>query len=188
MKITVPENISDITLGQSQKYERMIKNKDLSNEEFLNELVSIFSNVSKDVVSSIVVKDKLELQVDIIKALETECEYKNRFHIGKQEFGMIPNFDKITGNEYTDLQKYQEHSDDLHRLFAILYRPITKTDKSGNYQIEDYVGTSTYSELMKQTPMNIVHGCLGFFLSLSKTLDLVTLRSIHQEHQRVAVL
>ena len=188
MKIIVPENISDITLGQSQKYERVVNNKDLSNEEFLNELVSIFSNVSKDVVSTIVVKDKLELQADIIKALGTECEYKNRFKINGQEFGMIPNFDKITGNEYTDLQKYQENSDDLHRLFAVLYRPVTKTDKSGNYSIEDYIGTSRYSELMKQTPMNIVHGCLGFFLSLSKTLDLVILRSIHQEHQKVMVL
>ena len=56
-------------------------------------------------------------------------------------------------------------------MIAVLYRPITKTDKRGNYKIEKYKGTNGHIHLINKLPMSIVNGVLSFFLTLSNDLE-----------------
>ena len=88
------------------------------------------------------------------------------------KFGFIPNLDNLMANgEYTNLLDYSQGVGNLHKFMAVCYRPIVKKDKFDNYTIEKYEGSGKYSEAMKLIPMNIVNGCLGFFLTLRKDLE-----------------
>ena len=66
---------------------------------------------------------------------------------------------------------YSGNTDELHKLIAILFRPISGKDLLGNYTIVEYDGTAEYAEKMKETPLHIVNGALIFFFHLSKELQ-----------------
>lgn len=188
MKIIVPENISDITLDQFQRYELLKDVKDVSDMDFSNKFLNIFTGLPLKVCGNVVRKDYNDVLSAVINALDVECGFNQKFKIDDVEFGMIPNFDAITGDEYTDIVKYQGDTNNLHKLMAILFRPINLKDFSKNYSIVDYNGTSQYCETMKSMKMNIVNGCLGFFLTLSNDLDFHTLKYILEEQPRAVVL
>ena len=65
---------------------------------------------------------------------------------------------------------YNSEPENLHKLMAILFRPVVSKDITGNYKIAKYNGSEEYAETMKDTPLNIVNGALVFFLSLSREL------------------
>ena len=52
MKITLPENISEITLGQYQRYLTLIK-KDLDDYNFINNKIEIFKGLNKGIVEKL---------------------------------------------------------------------------------------------------------------------------------------
>lgn len=179
MKILLPENIQDITLEVFQKYSKIIERTDLDDYQFNKRKVSIFTGIKyKDLdnISNVDFEDIIK-QIDI--ALNIDAPFVDRFVLNDIEFGFIPNFDKIATKEFVDLSLYPV--DDVttyHKLIAILFRPIKNKDALGNYKIKSYNGTSKYSELMKQAPMNIVNGALIFFYSLAKELQASTKKSI----------
>ena len=97
---------------------------------------------------------------------------------------MIPNFDKISGSEYTDLIKYSTNIEDLHRLMAVAFRPVKFKDRYKNYQITKYNGTGELSDIMKDTPLSIAKGFNVFFLNLSKDLEVHILKSMAEEQAK----
>lgn len=175
MKIILPDNQNDITLGQYQKLMKLDKEADNYNDL----LFCLFTGIDISQIGGVKKKDKDEVLNHINNALDVVGEFKNTFTLDNINFGFIPNLDGITGDEYSDLVKYSNevsleddlNIDELHRLIAVLYRPIKSKDGLGNYLIEDYNGTSGHCDIIKQLPMAIVSGCLSFFLSLSIDLD-----------------
>jgi hypothetical protein len=172
MKIVLPDNLSDITLRLYQSF--MLLDKEADNYEEL--IFSLFTGIDIDDVKNVSKKDIDETLKHIYEGLQKEGDFKTRFTIDGIDFGFIPNFDKITGGEYSDLVSYSSnevegYNKDLNRLIAVLYRPITNTDKFKNYQIENYKGTSGHIEQINKLPMSIVNGVLGFFLTLSNDLE-----------------
>ena len=97
-------------------------------------------------------------------------DFQDRFTINGVEFGFIPNLEDITTGEYVDLSTHGMDIETLHKVMAVLFRPVSGEDAFGNYKIETYQGTKQYSEVMKYTPLNIVNGALVFFYNLSKEL------------------
>lgn len=168
LKVNIPNSLDDITVEQFQRL-NFLNDSDLEGERLDNEMLKLFTGVEN--VGDISKKDRAYILEAITNALTKVGEFKQRFKIGNIEFGLIPNFDKIVGSEYTDLIKYSENIEDLHRLIAVAYRPIKLKDVFKNYQIVNYSGTSELAELMKQTPMSIVNGFNGFFLTLSNDLE-----------------
>ncbi len=182
IKAIVPEDISDVTLGVYQDYELLndkLKEESIDVREYNKQKISLFSGIPYNRMNQVSYKDFASLLSDIDKALEQECKFENRFFIDDIEFGFIPNLQKITSGEFFDLQAYSKEVEDdkgipidtLNNLMAILFRPVRKKDKHGNYRIKDYKGTGQYGELMKRTPMHIVKGALVFFWSLSRELQ-----------------
>jgi len=188
MKITLPEHIGEITLGQFQRYHELNKRTDLSETAFNKRKIVIFTELKQKDIKYITQTDYEEIIEDIDQALELTPKFEQRFKIKDIEFGMIPNFDKMTTGEFADLDKYSGDVDKLHRLIAILFRPVTEEDVFKNYKIKDYNGTEGMAELMKLTPMHAVNGALDFFLNLSKELQKHTQRYTNQERRRVKQL
>lgn len=182
MKITLPENLSEIKLGQFQEYQEFCK--DLTGYSLQRLTVSIFTNTPVDMVDKFPNKDIEESYWQIMKSLETPCDFEKFVTIDDVEYGFHPNLDTITGAEWTDLERYQNEVKSTHRLMAILFRPIIKKDAKGNYEIETYNGTEKHAEKMKDMPLNIVNGALVFFLNLANELERHILKFTQKEHQR----
>lgn len=170
MKVTLPEHSRDITLYQYQKYAELLSRTDLNETQFEQRKIQIFTGIKPDEYIGLTQKDKDEILSQIETALNTPFEFEQRFTMEGIEFGFIPNLDKITAGEYFDLCKCGTDVNELHKLMAILFRPIVKKTRYGDYSIEDYKGTSDWSEAMKLTPMSVVNGALFFFLNLSTEL------------------
>jgi hypothetical protein len=180
----IPEDISDITLLQYQKFHQLNNREGLSKHEFNKRAISIFIEIPYHSLPRISFNDYETLVNGVVKALETGAPFKNRFTLYDLEYGFIPNFDEITQGEWVDLLEYQEDIKDHHKLMAILFREVEKKDKFGNYSIKPYEGTANRSEIFKEMPMNVVLGALGFFLTLSKELKISIQKSTRQAQMK----
>lgn len=174
MKLIIPEHLGDISLFQYQRYMA------LEDKQNLPYKIHIFTDLPLDYCRSIKILDAKRIGASIDKALQFSTEFQHRFKIKNIEFGFIPNLDKMTFAEYTDLQNYANDAENLHRLMAILFRPIYKKDGE-RYSIMPYNGTEEYAQIMLHTPMNIVNGALVFFWNLTNELSSSTQRYLTEE-------
>ncbi len=192
MKIILPESLNDITLGQFQKYNALIKREDLDMYNFNKRMIEIFTGVKANEVDNIKQTDLEDILNSIGIALNQTTEFKPTFKINDVEFGFIPNLDDITGGEFSDLSLYGMDVESLNNVMAVLFRPIAKKDSFGNYSIIPYQGTKLYADVMKYMPMSIVNGALVFFSSLANELLIYTQRFTKaeqaRENQRVTTL
>lgn len=118
------------------------------------------------------------------KALdERSDELINRFKIGDIEFGLIPDFDKITTGEFLDLSTYESDLGNIHRLMAILYRPVTST-RRGKYSIEKYEGSDKYKDIMLKVDAKVYTSVIGFFLTLNQVCMKILSTSFQKEVRR----
>ena len=96
----------------------------------------------------------------------------------------IEALDNLTIAEFVDGSDVANKVEDLHKLMAILFRPIINKDTFGNYSIAEYNGTKKYSDLMKEIPLNICDGALFFFINLSIELQNFIQKSMEEEQKR----
>jgi len=192
LKVTLPESIAEVTLDQYQKFYKLTGREDLSELNFNKRKIAIFTELNFNQVGKIPHKDYKEILEQIDKAIDRTYGFEQRFFIEDVEFGFIPNLDKITTGEFVDLSKWGVEIKNLHRVMAILFRPIVVKDSFKNYQIAGYNGTDEFGELMRRTPMHIVNGALDFFYNLAKELRVdiqrFTSRELVRESKRQAIL
>ena len=180
VNILLPEDNSDITLEQSQRYMGIAERDNLSDLDKTKRIVKLFTGLKTKEVDAMSISDYEGIVKQITEALNTEVEFTQRFTLDGVEFGFIPNLDEMTTGEYIDLTSSGVSSDTLHKVMAILFRPVVKTDAFGHYEIESYRADNKYNELMKQAPMNIVNGMLVFFCHLSNELQKCIQKSMEE--------
>lgn len=186
MKVTLPENTSEITLNQFLKLRKFLNENE--NEDLIErEIISIFTEIPRTDFDNIVKKDKDKIISFVNEALNKEVPFKQIFKLNGIEYGFIPNLDNITGGEFLDISNYEKSEDDLNYLMAVLFREVTNKDGFSNYKIKKYKGTEDRAELFLNMPMNVVKGALGFFLNLSEDLRYNILKSIKVEAQKEIV-
>jgi len=191
--------LNDITLGKYQDYMKL----DSESENYTDEIFSLFTDIPLSQVKEVPKKQYDEVLQQIYNALQIDGTFKQTFTIDGIDFGLIPNFDKITraeeialkevnGGAYVDMIPNSNFDDkyynpNLITLISILYRPITKKDKFGNYKIQKYNGTKGHEHHIAKLPMSIVNGCLGFFLNLSNDLEKYFQKYMEEEQLRGAL-
>jgi hypothetical protein len=178
VKLTLPETIEDITLGQYQELTSLEDNDTIKK-------VSIITGLTVEDLEKVQLKDLNEISNQIDEALAKEGKFKPIFTMKGVDFGMIPNFDKIKSKEYIDLSTYGVEIETLHKVMAILYRPIKSKGVGNTYDIHEYEGTEEWGEIMKQMPLSYVNGVLAFFLTLQKELKDYFLKFTIQEQAKV---
>jgi hypothetical protein len=176
--LIVPESLNEITLGQYQKFYKLINNN--PDSEFVRQkTVSIFCNVEMKDVRQMLLSSIDEVYNGLIELFNANTELISRFTINNIEFGLIPNFDDMSAGEFADLDDYNSDVEQWHKCMAVLYRPVTKK-LAKFYDIEPYKGTEQYAEMMKDTPVAIVLAVQVFFYNLSKELLSVTMDYLEQ--------
>lgn len=191
MSFQLPTSQRDIKLSQWQKYINVYeKNKGEEAVEFLNnKALEIFCGISLLDINDIGLSEFDGALAQLTDVLNTKPKLVQRFSlIGTDgvtvEFGLIPNFDKMSYGEFIDLEKYMFVDKDLHKAMAVLYRPIKHTSGKDRYLIHKYKGTEFMAEVMKNTPLDVAIGARVFFYRLATKLSNFTMAYTLKELQQ----
>ena len=185
IKINVPDSLSDISLKQYQKYERIIKaNEDVKeSERFITcKLIEIFCNVSYDVANNMKLVDFERIATKIYDIIQQTPPLVRTFKMGESEFGFVPNLEDLTFGEYIDIDNHLGDIQEVHKAMAVLYRPIKQKLKE-KYLLYDYQGEE-FHEIMKQMPLDAVVSSIVFFYNLGIDCSTVMMTYLDKGKQR----
>jgi hypothetical protein len=176
LKIIVPNKVPEITIGMYQQYAKLIQGlgEEFAITEFMKlKMVSIFCKLPMDVVRYNLHTKDIE---DIIKTItpllislaKNEYTFQSTAVVSEIEFGFIHNLDKMEAGEYSDADSYFGKPEFMHKMAAVLFRPITRTKNNKllnihQYDLEPYCGTDYYAEQMREFPAYLVISAEVFF-------------------------
>lgn len=173
IKAIVPESLNDMTLGQMQRYDSLIK--DVDDPKGIRMLMlATFCGIDIVDYERANATQIMEVVQRVEAILNTEPRHELFFVMNDVKYGFIPNLDEMTMGEFVDLENLSNDIADWHKIMSILYRPVTKTFGK-RYQIEDYTGTGNAAQY-KQMPLGVALGAMLFFWNLGKDLLTDTLR------------
>ena len=164
VKINVPEDLSEITLGQYMKFLKLDFNDETKNSFALQKMVEIFCNADLKDIADIRFKDITDITNHIQDIFNQECKMIPQMALNGIKYGFIPNLDDLSLGEYIDLDNYFHDWTTMDKAMTVLYRPI-KYSKNGKYVIEDYKGTDDHLK-MRDLSLNVVMGAKVFFYHL----------------------
>jgi hypothetical protein len=172
IELSVPDALSDITLGQYQKYLKILdQNKDDDNAaEFINmKTIEIFCNVDFKDVLKIPLSDAEKVLTIINKAFEEKPDIIRHFKLLNVDMGFIPSLERISLGEYIDIENGITDWQTMHKAMAVLYRPVNFRSKE-KYTIAPYEPSDEVSELMKEMPLDVAMSSMVFFYALGMEL------------------
>ena len=183
VKLTIPNEWSDITIGIYQQYVKIQESKGSEKNKVIRSL-ALLCNTSPFVVKKMAYTDLLDI-MNIIKGMidtePKEDDFVKLFTFSDIEFGFVPNLNKLTTGEYIDLESYCKNPiENLHIIMSILYRKVTNK-VNNRYAIEPYNPDEFKEELFKDCPMSIALSSLGFFLTLGERLAMTSLRYLEKQ-------
>ena len=172
LDIKIPNDLSSISVSQYQKYVQLWQdNKDVDDYEFINKkTLEIFCGLDLQESYNIPINTFDNILKHINDCFEEEKPLIKRFDMTDKdgvtvEFGFEPSLDKISYGAFKDAENYIRDAKDLHKLMAVLYRPVIKDiSNKYHYRIAEYKGSDDFSEVMKDAPVNVALGMQVFFI------------------------
>jgi hypothetical protein len=172
LELSVPTALSDITLGQYQRYMKVVEENEGDDNagEFLTlKTIEIFCNISLKDVLSIPAKDADKVLTIINKAFEEKPNLITRFDLLGVDMGFEPKLENISLGAYIDVEDNISDWQRMHKAMAGLYRPVNFKNKD-KYTVAPYEPSEEVSNLMKEMPLDVVMSAMVFFYDLGKEL------------------
>jgi hypothetical protein len=174
LELTIPTTLDEIPLMHYQKFMEVSKNS--TDDEFVaQKMIQIFCGIELNEVVKISFNDMVELVNHFNKLFSEIPKLKPTFKIRDLELGIIPNFDKITWEEYIELEAQFKEFDTFHKAMAVLYRPVVEKNKHNQYLIAPFNNVEEFGDLMKYTPLSIALSSHLFFWNLERELLTATI-------------
>lgn len=174
VKISIPETLNDITLGQYQKYFSYIGK--LQGDDLAIKKIEILCNLTRAQIFLLQYSEVQRISDLLDAILETKPSLIQKFTVDDIKFGWIPKLDDMSYSEFVDLNSTISDWNSMHIAMAVLYRPIKK-EAGGLYNIEKYEGAK-YHNHIKEMPMSAVCGAMVFFWNLGMDLLKYTTQSL----------
>ena len=184
IELTIPTSLDEIPLMHYQKFMEVSKNS--NDDEFTaQKMIQIFCGIELKEVVKIAFNDMVDLVNHFNKLFSEIPKLKPTFKIKDLELGMIPNFDKITWEEYIELESQFKDFDTFHKAMAVLYRPVIEKNKKGQYLIAPFNNVEEFSDLMKYTPLSVALSSHIFFWNLERELLQATLNYLEIQMKKL---
>ena len=170
LDITIPTDLSEITLRQYKHFLKIQKSQD--DENFLSaKIIEIFCKVKLEDVMQIKFNDSEYIVNTLTEMFEQKPNLVTKFKLNNKEYGFHPQLDDLTLGEYIDLDTFIGDWENIEKAMAVLYRPVVNKLKD-KYTIEEYkVGKD---QDILDMPMDAVLSSIFFLwnlgLDLSKTM------------------
>ena len=177
VEVYIPDTLSEITLGQYQKYLKIQENNE--DENFLAiKMIEIFCGLRGDTIMAMKAKSIKDITLILTSMFNEKPQLVREFKMGSKTYGFIPKLEDMSFGEYIDLDTYIGDMDNLHRAMNVLYRPI-KQKYEEKYLIEDYTGDDP--DIMKSMPMDAVLSSILFFYHLGMDLSQAMMSYLEEE-------
>ena len=184
IELTIPTSLDEIPLLHYQKFMEVSKNS--NDDEFTaQKMIQIFCGIELKEVVKIAFNDMVDLVHHFNKLFSEIPKLKPTFKINDLELGMIPNFDKITWEEYIELESQFKDFDTFHKAMAVLYRPVIEKNKKGQYLIAPFNNVEEFSDLMKYTPLSVALSSHVFFWNLERELLEATINYLENQMKKL---
>lgn len=177
VSLRVPTEWNDITIEQYQKFAQL--SDDYDEEQLQNKMLEIFCGVTSLTAMDMTIHQRQEICQKVAKIFDQEPRFIQKFNLYGREYGFHPNLNDMTFGEFIDLEEFQSDPKNLHKLAAILFRPITNSFGS-RYEIEPYSANVDEQEKMKRAPAGVVLASIVFFWKLGTTLCRDTLKFLEK--------
>ena len=179
VEVYIPDTLSEITLGQYQKYLKIqSENED---ENFLAiKMIEIFCGLRGDTIMAMKANSIKDVTMILTNMFNEKPQLVKEFKLNGRTYGFIPKLEDMTFGEYIDLDSYIGDMENIHRAMNVLYRPI-KQKYQDKYLIEDYTGDDP--EVMKLMPMDAVLSSILFFYNLGMDLSQAMLNSLEEDKE-----
>ena len=176
VSITVPTDLSEITLRQYKHFLKIQKTVD--DEKFLNaKIIEIFCKVKLDEVLRLKFNDSEFIVKTLTEMFEQKPKLVKTFKLDKV-YGFHPQLDDLTLGEYIDLDTFIGDWENIEKAMAVLYRPIVNKLKD-KYTIEEYkVGKDV--EILDM-PMDAVLSSIFFLWNLGMDLSQTMMNYLDKE-------
>ena len=177
VNITVPTDLSEITLRQYKHFLKIQKGVD--DEGFLNaKIIEIFCNMQLDEVMRLKFNDTELIVNTLTEMFEQKPNLVSKFKLNKKEYGFHPQLDDLTLGEYIDLDTFIGDWENIEKAMAVLYRPVVNKLKD-KYIIEEYkVGKD---QEMLDMPMDAVLSSIFFLWNLGLDLSKAMMNYLDKE-------
>jgi hypothetical protein len=170
LELSVPTDLSSITLGQYQRYMKVIEENGEDADDFLAlKTIEIFCDISLKDVLNIPAKDADRVLSIINKAFEEKPNLIRRFDLLGVDMGFEPQLENIALGAYIDVEDNISDWSRMHKAMAALYRPVNFKQKD-KYTVAPYEPSEEVSSLMKEMPLDVVMSAMVFFYDLGKEL------------------
>ncbi|QDP64656.1 MAG: hypothetical protein Unbinned4585contig1001_20 [Prokaryotic dsDNA virus sp.] len=174
IKRKLPTHWDNITLKQYMSVMKIISNKELKSLSRIVKVIGALTDIDEEDIVRLPVKNINTLGSVMNKFLQTKPN-EDLNHIVKLdgvEYGFHPKLSNITFGEWVDIDSYitEGVNDTLHKIMAILYRPII-AKKDGKYRIQEYEPNEESQDLMlNHLTVGDFYGVSVFFSDLGKEL------------------
>ena len=170
INITVPNDLSEITLRQYKHFLKIQKSQD--DENFLSaKIIEIFCKLNLEDVMRLKFNDSELIVSTLTEMFEQKPNLVRSFKLNNINYGFHPQLDDLTLGEYIDLDTFIGDWENIEKAMSVLYRPVVNKIKD-KYTIEEYkVGVD---QDILDMPMDAVLSSIFFLwnlgLDLSKTM------------------
>lgn len=179
IKVTIPESLSEVTLGQYQRYFK-IQNDNQDENLLATKMVEIFCKVSHQDVMNMNISDVFSITHLLGDMFEQKPDLVRQFKMNGQVYGFIPNLEEMSFGEYVDLDMFLGDWDNIHKAMAVLYRPVVNS-YGDKYNIEEY--TAEGHDLMKDMPMDAALSSMLFFYRLGIELSQTMMNYLEEKEE-----
>ena len=177
LDITIPTDLSEITLRQYKHFLKIQKTVD--DENFLSaKIIEIFCKVRLEDVMQIKFNDSEFIVNTLTEMFEQKPNLVTKFKLNNKVYGFHPQLDDLTLGEYIDLDTFVGDWENIEKAMAVLYRPVVNKLKD-KYTIEEYkVGRD--AEILDM-PMDAVLSSIFFLWNLGLDLSQTMMNYLDKE-------
>lgn len=172
-----PTEWKDVTIGMYQ--EMCLIDNELDDMDKRIQQLSILDDMDSYQIRElplIQLYKRLEETKFIFKPIDADLNHT--FVFKDVEYGFYPNLHELKSSEMLDNHNWSKDSNtNLHRITALIYRPITKKNADGSYEIEKYGNVEHRAALFKDLPITTIQGGYVFFSLLSMEYTQIILSS-----------
>jgi hypothetical protein len=169
ISLILPLSWEEVTISQLQE----INNIDRENDFYDAELIAILSDQDPELIKRLDVPTYAKAVGAVVwtTKLPGEANYKPIIHIDGKEFGLVK-LSTLSVGEWYSLENWLENfSDNMHKILALLYRPLVTALNDDTRILEPYDANTAEarSELFRaKGKVGEMYGALAFFLLTEK--------------------
>jgi len=188
--ILVPENWSEVTLEKFQEIQIL----DKSSEDYDTDCISILCDLDVAEVERMDIQTYSKILASLVWLIKlpTEANYKPIIKHKGQEYGIIK-MSSLTNGQWYSLETWLEKpSENLHKILAMIYRPLVTAINDDYRILEDYKAddAAVRAESFKKLSVADCYGAILFFSIIEKECmrtmkDYLTLKIIMEKMPKI---